>query len=886
MAVIEFINASNEHYSEMKKVINYIKNPLKTLPHLISGFNCDPDNAYENFVLTKRIFDKEEGRQFIHFTQSFSPDDELTPELAHQIGNDLLNSGMFDGFQVVFSTHLDRDHIHNHFVINTVNFDNGKKWHKSANDLAKLKEHSDELCKSNNLSVIQDEHIKFYSRDYRSAKNGHYKAIREMRSWKHELVLAINECRYVSTSIEDYISRMNQLGYGVEWNYTGESDEVKYAGAVLNICKKHSTSVDEFKENMNQYGYDVHWKYTLEVHPHVNVNMQSYKLIFDDLKSMEDHLAKIDQNDYSFEWKDDLYITNNSGAFFTPNSFEKGSGYTTTALLEAFNINSLNEKKPLPDELKLPKDSLEYKKLVVAIKACKQLSVSKDDFVKKLSELGYTTQWDQEIKEKEIIKAVVKELRNNCTTIDDFNSKLAELGYSLIMEGNSVTVFNTEKGLPKGDFVFKKYDANVILKEFRDNKLNLEQLSNRFEKRYKSPEDMKRQLEIYVKRLDKLVENDYVQLVDDEYIITDKGIKAASNFSGFMFSTYDANVVMGYIERSKGLLSMDNLREFLNADLSDPEYIDAQLKYLEKRLGLNVESGYLAFDGTHFTVTEKGITEKENVVETFRREAKSKKNTDSTPVVKLNLDSLKQSLTIPKTDVKFKTLDEIKSELNKERKHITFETESGIKLRNSSLFPNKQFTKKALEETFLLNKAMKDIINLSNSIEPNDLSRSAKLLGYNLEYLVDKRKFNLEIDKTLKCYFTAKNIEQMKGHGEIKLPSKDEIFKPLFAKKIMYTTPEGMKCTSSELFPFDKYSKEGMLEAFENNKAHLDENSSNARFELLLTAITSLFKSNDSNATRFPFSRLEGLAAKEKALEAAKGRGYNWNKKNDNEYEQ
>jgi hypothetical protein len=252
--------------------------------------------------------------------------------------------------------------------------------------------------------------------------------------------------------------------------------------------------------------------------------------------------------------------------------------------------------------------------------------------------------------------------------------------------------------------------------------------------------------------------------------------------------------------------------------------------------------------------------------------------------MKLKLDSLNQSFSATKQDTELMSLDEIKALLKKERKHVTFESESGLKIRNSSLFPNKQFTKKTLEETFLLNKAMKEIIDLNDSIDPIDLLKSAKVLGYNLEYLADKRKFNLEINKDLKCYFTLKNIEQMKGAGEIKLPSKDEIFKTLFAKKIMYTTPEGFKCTSSELAPFDKYSKEGMIEAFDNNQARLDEQFRNARFDLLLTAISSLFKTDESN-THFPLSRLEGQAAKEKAIEAAKGKSFNWDKKNDNEYE-
>ena len=71
MAVIEFINSSNNTYKAMKRAINYIKNPVETEPHLVGGKDCSPDTAFNEFVMTKQNFKKESGRQFIHFVQSF-----------------------------------------------------------------------------------------------------------------------------------------------------------------------------------------------------------------------------------------------------------------------------------------------------------------------------------------------------------------------------------------------------------------------------------------------------------------------------------------------------------------------------------------------------------------------------------------------------------------------------------------------------------------------------------------------------------------------------------------------------------------------------------------------------------------------------------------------
>lgn len=881
MAVIDFVNTPNETHAQMKAVIKYIKNPRKTLPHLISGFNCDSENAYSNFVITKRIYDKESGRQYIHFTQSFSPDDKLSPELAHQIGNELLNSGYFNGFQVVHATHLDRNHIHNHFVVNTVNLDNGLKWHKSASDLAKLKEFSDELCLKYNLSVIENNSIQINGNKHERLLNGHYKAIQEMRSWKHELSLAINECRFVSVSVDDFVSKMSRLGYAVDWDYSGELDDVKYTAAVIDTCKKHSVSIEHFTENMKSFGHDVSWKYILEISAKPGINAPNEKLIFDDLKSMENYIETINSEMFEFTWHDDIHFLNDKGSHYVPDSFEQSGRYLPSSLRFAFNINLLNGVKDLPETVKIPKDTMEYKKMVLAIRTCKQLSVSREDFIDNLKSLGYSVKWDNTLSDKAVLKEVLKELKKACNTLDDFKNKLKEYGYSYSVKDNQMTIFDSSKGYE--EFTFKKYDANVILTEFKDFRLKLEDLTQTFDKRYKNPDEMKRQLEIFLKRLEKLVDNGYVTYSDGEYTITEMGVEASKRFNGFQFSSYDANVIFGYVEKANGSLSFDDLKEFLSESYSDPEHLEAQYKYLVRRIKLNEAAGYLSkSDGENYSITLRGEQEKEKVVEDFKASKVSKKKSAH---IKMNINEIEKALMLLESPDEPKTLDMIKEELKSQRKYITFESPSGIKMRNSSLFPAKQFTHKALDETFEFNAVMKNIVDLSPTLDSKDLIIAANLLGYKLEYSTQKRRYNLEINENLKCYFTAENVSQMKGIGKISLPPIEVIFKSLLADKIMYTTPEGKKCTSSHLYPFDKYSKEGMLKAFDDNLKRLDEHARNVRFEFLLSAVGSLFETNET-PSRFPLSRIEGQAAKEKAIEEAKGRSFDWTKKNDNEHYQ
>lgn len=216
MAVIDFINAENKTFQGMKRAINYILNPVKTGDKLISGYNCDPENAYFEFVLNKEHYHKETGRQFIHFIQSFAPYEKVTAEMVREIGDELLRHECFEGFQVVSATHTDKERLHTHFIIDTVNKESGLKWKQSRETLQLIKDYSDKLCRELGLQVVSGRKGSYENRgQFRSQSNG--------QSWKHELYLAANECVRNSTSKDQFIRNMNSLGYEVAW-----TDERKY----------------------------------------------------------------------------------------------------------------------------------------------------------------------------------------------------------------------------------------------------------------------------------------------------------------------------------------------------------------------------------------------------------------------------------------------------------------------------------------------------------------------------------------------------------------------------------------------------------------------------------------------------------------------------------
>lgn len=230
MATIKMINGKAEQtyktHLSMRRVIDYIKQvPEKTLPQYIKGFNCNPDTAYQEFLLNKQNWnkDKEDGknRMVIHFAQSFAPDDPLNADMASEIAEKLLQEPIFKGFKIVYATHLDKDYLHNHFVLDTVNEETGLKWQLSRDQLENvLKKASDRLCEEYGLSIVKKDPTQPKKR-YKT--QGEMRAEAKGESYVKETQLAVDACMKVSISKAQFIYKMKELGYNVNWQ-----DERKY----------------------------------------------------------------------------------------------------------------------------------------------------------------------------------------------------------------------------------------------------------------------------------------------------------------------------------------------------------------------------------------------------------------------------------------------------------------------------------------------------------------------------------------------------------------------------------------------------------------------------------------------------------------------------------
>ena len=205
MAIIKFTNSK----AELKTIIDYVTRTDKTNANLITGKDCVANSCLEEMKTVKEFYNKNGGRKYIHIVQSFSSKDDLDFQKAHEIGIKFAN--YFQGFQVLVSTHTDREHIHNHLIINSVNFENGKKFNQSKNDMQKVKDYSDKLCKEEGLEIIEK---KKYQGIYN--KNGYQVALKG-QSWKMKLANAIDYSLEKSKNKTEFLKNMNKLGYQVIW---------------------------------------------------------------------------------------------------------------------------------------------------------------------------------------------------------------------------------------------------------------------------------------------------------------------------------------------------------------------------------------------------------------------------------------------------------------------------------------------------------------------------------------------------------------------------------------------------------------------------------------------------------------------------------------------
>jgi hypothetical protein len=222
MATVSFIPESHQSISAMKAVIEYCLQQKKVADEdsgrrLVSGVNCNGENAFTEFMATKTAHHKKGGMNFYHYVQSFSPAESVTAEQVHEIGLAFAKKA-WPGHEVLVTTHTDVAHLHNHFVINSVHYENGSKLRQNPGTLTKLRSLSDGICLEHGLSVLEP-----YKKDGANISSREYRAAAKGDSWKFKLMSDIDFVMNRSGSRADFIREMNRLGYQITW-----TDERKY----------------------------------------------------------------------------------------------------------------------------------------------------------------------------------------------------------------------------------------------------------------------------------------------------------------------------------------------------------------------------------------------------------------------------------------------------------------------------------------------------------------------------------------------------------------------------------------------------------------------------------------------------------------------------------
>lgn len=241
-----------DEFDSIRQVMTYATSPYKTEKQFYTtGINCEVKDAVKQMQFVKTIYGKENGILAFHAYQSFN-EGEVTPEIAHEIGVKLANEMWGDRFQVVVSTHLNTQHLHNHFVINSVSFKDGKKYYSNLTNTALLRKTSDEICEEYGLNVLKE----------KTCKSG------------------INFEKFYKKSMRD-------------------SDYYKFAKEDIDYAIKHSYTLKQFQQMLVSMGYNYYYKADK-----LSVRREPYKRnirverAFGEEYSLENIKRRILENDY------------------------------------------------------------------------------------------------------------------------------------------------------------------------------------------------------------------------------------------------------------------------------------------------------------------------------------------------------------------------------------------------------------------------------------------------------------------------------------------------------------------------------------------------------------------------------------------------------------
>ncbi len=213
MAVIKRIASK----ATPNKIVSYLTKEEKTQEQLISGKDCTPEYVVDEFNATKELHNQNRGVNYHHIVQSFSPDDNIKPEKAHELGKELAEK-QFKDHEVLVVTHIDKDHIHNHLVVNSVNFENGRKYNASNKSLWDIKRESNKQCERENLKTID-----LNKKSPERVTSGELRLVlKGQTSWKDELRQCIDLAKNKTKNIDE-LSKYLKKNFDIDTRITNKT---------------------------------------------------------------------------------------------------------------------------------------------------------------------------------------------------------------------------------------------------------------------------------------------------------------------------------------------------------------------------------------------------------------------------------------------------------------------------------------------------------------------------------------------------------------------------------------------------------------------------------------------------------------------------------------
>lgn len=321
----EKIKNENERgkFDSIEKLLTYATNPTKTEKlFYTTGINCKVDNAVKEMQFIKKLYGKEKGILAFHGYQSFK-EGEVTPEIAHEIGVRLAEEMWGDRFQVVVSTHLNTDNIHNHFVINSVSFKDGYKYYSKLSNTALLRKTSDEICEEYGLSVLEEKTCKsginfenFYKKSMKESE--YYKFAKEDIDYAIEHAYALSDMNCILKSMGySYYYRADKLrirdkyhkrnirverAFGEEYSIENIKNKIfsRYPTREEVIKPKtydkrlfYKGSIKKFRKPKGIIALYYYYCYLLKVYPKKNLNYKLSPEMREAVKKMDKYSEQI-----------------------------------------------------------------------------------------------------------------------------------------------------------------------------------------------------------------------------------------------------------------------------------------------------------------------------------------------------------------------------------------------------------------------------------------------------------------------------------------------------------------------------------------------------------------------------------------------------------------